>query len=96
MTPEQITAITKETLFMALQIATPFLLIVLIIGLLISILQSLTRVQEITLSFVPKMIILTLALTLAFPWILKMMTKFTHHILIDQWDKIITVLHHGS
>lgn len=96
MTPEHITSLTKETLFMALQIASPFLLLVLIVGLLVSIFQTLTHIQEITLTFVPKMIILTLALALFFPWILKMMTKFTHNILIDQWDKVITALHYGN
>ncbi len=88
MTPEQITQIMRETLFVTLEIAAPFLLLVLIVGFLISLLQTVTRVQEMTLSFVPKMLILAVALALFFPWIMKMMTKFTHNVLIDQWDKI--------
>lgn len=88
MTPEEITQIMRETLFVTLQIAAPFLLLVLIAGFLISLLQSVTKIQEMTLSFVPKMLILAGALAVFFPWIMKMMTKFTHHILINSWDKV--------
>ncbi len=47
-----------------------------------------------TLSFVPKMIIVAVALTLFFPWIMKILTKFTHELLIYQWDEIIFSLRH--
>lgn len=89
MTPEHITSLIRETFLVAIEIATPFLLLVLVIGLLISILQSFAKVQEITLSFVPKMLVLAAALTIFFPWILKIMTKFTHSILITHWDKVV-------
>ena len=88
MTPEEITQVMRETLFITLQIAAPFLLLVLIVGFLISLLQSITKIQEMTLSFVPKMLILAISLAIFFPWIMKMMTKFTHNILINSWDKV--------
>lgn len=62
MTSEQITHIVRHTLFISLEIAAPFLLLALIIGIIISLLQSVTHMQEMTLSFVPKMIVVAAAL----------------------------------
>lgn len=89
MSPEQITHIMQETLYLALQLAAPFLLTALVVGLAISLLQSFTQIQEMTLTFVPKMLIIAFMIALLFPWMLKMMTKFSHNIFIYQWDKVI-------
>jgi flagellar biosynthetic protein FliQ len=88
MTPEQITQIFRETLVTAIQISSPFLILALVAGFVISILQSFMHIQEMTLSFAPKIILLTLLLAVLFPWVLKMMIKFTNHILIYQWERI--------
>lgn len=93
MTPEQITQIVRQTLYVTLEIGAPFLLLVLVVGILISIVQSLTQIQEMTLSFVPKMLLLALAITLFFPWMLKIMTKFTNHLIIYQWEKVVSLVH---
>ena len=93
MTPEQITQIVRQTLYVTLEIGAPFLLLVLIVGILISLVQSLTQIQEMTLSFVPKMLVLALAITLFFPWMLKIMTKFTNHLIIYQWEKVVSLVH---
>lgn len=89
MNGEEITDIVRHMLFVALEIAAPFLILALIVGFLISLFQALTQIHEMTLSFVPKMLVVTLALALFFPWILKILTKFTHFIYITQWQKII-------
>ncbi len=94
MNPEQIAHIVRQTLFTALEIAAPFLLLALIVGLAISILQSFTQVQEMTLSFVPKMLVLALALAIFFPWMLKILTKFTNNLLIHQWDKVTSLVNY--
>jgi flagellar biosynthesis protein FliQ len=94
MNPEQITYIIRHTLYTALEIAAPFLLLALIVGLAISLIQSLTQMQEMTLSFVPKMIALALAIALLFPWVLKILTKFTNNILVHQWDKVTSVVNY--
>lgn len=94
MTVEQITHIVRQTLYTALEIGAPFLVLALIIGLIISILQSMTQIQEMTLSFVPKMIVLAIALAVFFPWILNILTKFTHHLLIYQWEKVTDFIHY--
>jgi flagellar biosynthetic protein FliQ len=92
MTPEEITSIMRETLLVTLEIAAPFLLLVLVIGFLIALLQSVTRIHEMTLSFVPKMLIVAVAIAVFFPWIMKIMTKFTHTILIEGWGKVTGAL----
>lgn len=96
MTPEQITHIVRQTLFISLEIASPFLLLALIIGLVISFLQSITQIQEMTLSFVPKMIVVAAALGFFFPWMLKILTKFTNNLLIYQWEKVTSFMHYAQ
>ena len=91
MTPETLVDIIRNTLFTALQVSTPLLLVSMIVGFTISIFQSVTQINEMTLTFVPKVLIFTGTLILLFPWLLKMMMKFTTNILVNQWDKIATV-----
>lgn len=94
MTPEQITHIVRQTLWTAFEIGAPFLLLALVIGILIALLQSMTQMQEMTLTFVPKMLVLTAALVVFFPWMIKILTKFTHNLIIHQWDKITSAVHY--
>ncbi|MCH9610563.1 MAG: Flagellar biosynthetic protein FliQ [Chlamydiales bacterium] len=94
MSPEQISKIISQTLYTALEIATPFLLLALVIGLVISILQAACHVQEMTLSFVPKMLIVGLSIAIFFPWIMKIMTKFVNNLWIHQWDKVTHFVHY--
>ncbi len=96
MTPEQITHTVRQMLYTAIEIAAPFLLIALIVGILVSLIQSLTQIQEMTLSFVPKMLAVALALTLFFPWMLKILTKFTHNLLLYEWDKVTNFIHYAG
>ena len=92
MTAEQITQIVRQTLFTALEISAPFLLLALCIGILISLFQSLTHMQEMTLSFVPKMVVVAAALAIFFPWMLKILTKFTNNLLVHQWEKVTSLM----
>jgi flagellar biosynthesis protein FliQ len=94
MTSEQITQIVRQTLFISLEIAAPFLLLALIIGVIISLVQSVTQMQEMTLAFVPKMIVVAATLGFFFPWMLKMLTKFTNNLLIYQWEKVTSFMHY--
>lgn len=79
----------RQTLLIAIELASPFLLLALVIGLGVSLFQSMTQIQEMTLSFVPKIIGVAVAVALLFPWILKMMTKFTNDLLLGQWSQFI-------
>ena len=67
----------KQSLMMALMLAGPLLLLTLIVGVLISIFQTITSVQEMTLSYMPKVIVICMALLIGGPWMLQQITMFT-------------------
>lgn len=77
MTPELVISIGKSALETALLISAPILLLSLVIGLLISIFQAVTQINEATLTFVPKIVVTFLALLIFFPWMLRVMLGFT-------------------
>lgn len=73
---DQVTAISSEALFVIIKTAAPILLVSLIVGLIISIFQTVTSIQEQTLTFVPKIIAIFLALILLGHWMLNNMTEY--------------------
>ncbi|MBL4566823.1 MAG: flagellar biosynthesis protein FliQ [Porticoccus sp.] len=77
MTPETVLDIGREALFLTMMIAAPLLMSALAIGLLIGIFQAATQIQEMTLSFIPKLMVLVLALLISGPWMLRLITEFT-------------------
>jgi len=75
--PEQaIIDLLREAFTIALRLAAPLLLVSLSVGLLISIFQAATQIQEQTLTFVPKLIIIGLTLILLGPWMIRVMREF--------------------
>ena len=72
--------IAYEAIQMTLLMAAPMLTVGLIIGLIISIFQAVTQVQEMTLTFVPKIVGVLLALVAALPWMLNTMVTYTHNL----------------
>lgn len=88
MNSDEIVQIIRHTLFTTLELGAPFLLLSLALGFLIGLFQMFSQIQEISIAFVPKMLLVTLAIALLFPWILKIMTKFTHTVWISEWEKI--------
>lgn len=77
MTPELVITIGKSALETAILISAPMLLLSLVVGILISIFQAVTQINEATLTFVPKIIVTFLALLIFFPWMLRIMLGFT-------------------
>jgi len=77
MTPESVLDIGREALYLTMMISAPLLLSALAVGLLIGIFQAATQIQEMTLSFIPKLIVLVFALLIAGPWMLRLITEFT-------------------
>lgn len=77
MTPELVMSIGKSALETVLLISAPMLLLSLVTGLLISIFQAVTQINEATLTFVPKIIVTFVALLIFFPWMLRVMLGFT-------------------
>lgn len=66
---DQATDLVRETLILALVIAAPMLLIGMVVGIIISLLQAVTQIQEQTLTFVPKITAMILAAVVLMPWI---------------------------
>ena len=81
MTQEFAIFIVRETLFTALMIAAPMLLAGLIVGVTISLLQSVTQLQEMTLTFIPKILAVVTVLILFAPWMANVMFGYFHMIL---------------
>lgn len=79
-TPETI-EIGRALLYTALLLALPTLAVSLVVGLVVSIFQALTSIQEQTLSFVPRMLAVALVLVLTMPWALQMAMHFTEQML---------------
>ena len=80
MTPQMVVSIGREALTVVLLVAGPMLAFGLVIGLIISIFQAVTQINEMTLTFVPKILAVALALLLFLPWMINTLTDFTRHI----------------
>jgi flagellar biosynthesis protein FliQ len=89
MTEEIATDLIRYCLFITAEISAPILIATLLIGLGISIFQSVTQITESTLIFIPKIVFFGLILGLTFPWMLKIMIRFTKDIMINHWNTIV-------
>lgn len=78
MTDTTVINIAMQTMMVALKLSAPILLTSLVIGFTISLFQSMTQIQEFTLSFVPKLIGVGLALVVSGGWMLQTLIDFTH------------------
>ena len=76
MTPSSVIEIGRVAVEVTLLIATPMFLAALVTGLVVSIFQAATQINEVTLTFVPKMVAMFLTLVLAGPWMLTLMTDY--------------------
>ena len=73
----------RQGLLTTFLVAAPVLITALVVGIIISILQAATQVQEQTLSFVPKILAMTLALFIFMPWMLRMLVEFTRTLILN-------------
>jgi len=80
MTPDFITGFFMEALKIAIMLAAPMLLSGLVVGLIVSMFQAATSINEMTLVFIPKMLAVGLALLIFFPWMLQMIVDFTQNV----------------
>ncbi|MBN2212161.1 MAG: flagellar biosynthesis protein FliQ [Sedimentisphaerales bacterium] len=76
MNPSMALDLGRQTLMMMLIISAPLLIIGLIVGVFVSILQAVTQIQEMTLTFVPKIIIMVLAAAVLMPWYLNRLMAY--------------------
>ncbi len=77
MNMEQSIEILRQLVGTSLLVVSPILIGSLVVGLIVSLMQSVTSIQEQTLSFVPKLVVISLVLVLGAPWILRQLMQFT-------------------
>ena len=80
-------SILQQTMILVLILATPVLAVSMFVGLVISILQAVTQIQESTITFVPKIIAGIVVLIVTFPWMLQVFTDNVHQI----FEKMATI-----
>ena len=81
MTPESVMTIGRHALELTLLISAPLLLAALVVGLLVSVFQAATQINEMTLSFIPKLIAILGMLVVAGPWMIAMMVDYMRQLL---------------
>ncbi|MGV7209041.1 flagellar biosynthesis protein FliQ [Oxalobacteraceae bacterium A2-2] len=80
MTPESVMTMGRHAMEVTLMISAPLLLVALVIGLVVSIFQAATQINEATLSFIPKLVGIFVALVVAGPWMLAIMLDYMREV----------------
>lgn len=88
MTPEFVIGFARQSIELALLMAMPMLGIGLFVGIVVSVIQTATQIQEMTLTFIPKVVSIFVALLIAFPWMLDKMVTFTRNLILNIPDYI--------
>ncbi|MDD5241206.1 MAG: flagellar biosynthesis protein FliQ [Sulfuricella sp.] len=83
MTPEGFITIVQQALEITLLVSAPLLLAALAIGLLVSVFQAATQINEMTLSFIPKLLVIFLVLGVAGPWMLTLLMDYTRRLFLS-------------
>jgi flagellar biosynthesis protein FliQ len=76
MTPESVMSMAHQAMYVALLLAAPLLLVALVVGLVVSLFQAATQINESTLSFIPKLIAVAVTLVIAGPWMLSTLLDY--------------------
>jgi flagellar biosynthetic protein FliQ len=76
MTPESVMTMGRQAMEVTLMVAAPMLLVALVVGLVVSIFQAATQINEMTLSFIPKLVGIFIAMIVAGPWMLSVMLDY--------------------
>jgi flagellar biosynthetic protein FliQ len=76
-TEEFVIHLVRESFYTLILIASPVLLVSMVVGLIISIFQAATSIQEFTLTFVPKLIVIAIVLVISLPWMMETLISFT-------------------
>jgi len=89
MSPELVMSMTYQAMKVALAMAAPLLLVTLVVGLVISVFQAATQINEMTLSFIPKIIAMVVALVLAGPWLISVMVDYMRQLFTSLPNMVI-------
>jgi flagellar biosynthetic protein FliQ len=82
MSPQTVLDMMQEAFKIALQLSLPVMLTTLVVGVAISIIQSITSIQEQTMVFVPKIIAVFIAIVICFSWMMASIITFTHDLIV--------------
>jgi flagellar biosynthesis protein FliQ len=77
MTPEYIVRLSQDVIMLTLYVAGPTLIVTLVVGVAVSIMQAVTQIHEMTLTFIPKILAVAAVLALMLPWTLRQLVDFT-------------------
>ena len=80
MTPESVVTIGQQAVELTLLVSAPLLLSALAVGLVVSVFQAATQINEMTLSFIPKLLVMFLVLVVAGPWMLNLLMDYTRRL----------------
>ena len=80
MTTDTVVGLMAETIKITLLISAPMLIVGLVVGVVISLLQAVTQIQEMTLVFVPKIVAVLITLVASLPWMISLLTTYTQNI----------------
>lgn len=80
MSPESVLTIGREALMLGILLGAPLLLTALIVGVLVGVFQAATQINEMTLSFIPKLLAMAAVAVIAGPWMLRLLTEYTRRL----------------
>ena len=83
MTPEFVIGFARQAIELTLLISLPMLGVGMAVGIVVSVVQAATQIQEMTLTMVPKIVAIFLALLIAFPWIMDKMISYTRNLFLN-------------
>ena len=89
MTPDNVIDIGQQALTVTVMLAAPLLVAALVTGLVVGLFQAATQIQEQTLSFIPKLLAMVVALVATGPWLLQTITDFTSDLIINTVPRIV-------
>ena len=81
MSPETVVTVGRHALEMTLMLAAPLLLTALAVGLIVGIFQAATSINEMTLSFIPKLLAMAAVLAITGPWMLRTLVEYTRNLI---------------
>lgn len=83
MTPSAAITLLQNAVILTLLLSAPILLVAMVVGLLISLFQAVTQIQEMTLTFVPKIVAVMISLLFLSSWMITRLTDYTHELIVS-------------
>jgi flagellar biosynthesis protein FliQ len=83
MNPQDAVDLAREALLLAALIAAPVLVAGVVVGLIVGLFQALTQIQEQTVAFVPKLVVMVLALAISLPWVLTRLVEYSQELIAN-------------